>query len=341
MDKNKITKEEELINLLKYKYNLNYLDAILFKINNCIDDNLDSNDILLYMFFKNSNETQIQMNNFIKKLNLKSSLETYFDTIYNKYNIYNTIILNIHNIKILFSKLYGKKPFLKEIKKFKIIIAKNILIKTPRCIIRPCNPRDYQDLIPVWTDEDNIKQHGYVWTKSDISYIVNISPLKKYYNNFCRESNNLKENEVIFSVEIKEQINDIKFDKVIGCIAIQKLNDEFIYYLKKNNEEPDLSCSVSVGYSFNKYYHGMGYASEILCEICNFLFENMKNLNNNVIYANVIQSNISSQKVLEKNNFQKIGFSLIESLNDVVIYYKCNLIERGIIDSKKFIKRYV
>ena len=61
---------------------------------------------------------------------------------------------------------------------------------------------------------------------------------------------------------------------------------------------------AEIGYVFDKYYWGKGYGSECVALLSDFAFES---LNLHKIHASVVDENIGSARVLEKNGYELEG----------------------------------
>ena len=128
----------------------------------------------------------------------------------------------------------------------------------------------------------------------------------------------MEETEYIF----EEQLHAYKTDYPFGrYFIVEKLSNEFIglLLLRKNKEEE----GVEIGYSLIKKHWKKGYATEIVQEGVDWLFNKNKISN---IYAVTETGNVNSQHVLlkcgfcQEENFMKkepreINFSLSKEYN--------------------------
>ena len=284
-------KEEFKIKFIE-KHNLKSLDIVQFK-------KPIGGKINLYLVFKDENELQK-----IKDIYNKYDMMLYYDTLFDTYGISHICeISNMHLLKIL--ELFKIQPT-------SIIPLESfpIVIKSQRCTIRPTQKTDYKSLLPVWTDSDNIKQHGVIWTNEQVKSICDTTaPLQKYSNgDFCRRSNggysdNVVRSDLFTGVYFTIEVNN----EIIGCLVLNKLSDELNNQLIKFGENPNINHSIDIGYAYNKKFHGMGYATEVLNAVCNFIKENNGALQIHSIYGDAIEHNVGSQKVMEKVGYIKIG----------------------------------
>ncbi len=146
------TYEQDFCDKLKKKYNLKFLDFVVFR------KALDK-EIFMYVIFKNGKNAVKEFENFMLKFGNHNS-NLYYDTLFDTHGYANTHEISNSHMKIIFNDVYGI-PYNDIISKLNIIESKPVIINSKRCIIGPIQKNDYDALLPVWTDPDNIQQHGY------------------------------------------------------------------------------------------------------------------------------------------------------------------------------------
>ncbi|RYV01988.1 N-acetyltransferase [Shewanella sp. OPT22] len=94
--------------------------------------------------------------------------------------------------------------------------------------------------------------------------------------------------------------------KSIHWIVVSKVDDQFIGSCGINRYD-EHSRSAVISYELCKNSWGLGYASEIVQTITDFIFSEQLPLPVNKIEAYVMQGNVASEKVLNKVGFHKDG----------------------------------
>lgn len=122
-------------------------------------------------------------------------------------------------------------------------------------------------------NDPNIENYIVGWSKP-----VSMSEQMLWYQNLKNDSN------------IRYCIADIKDSKPFGTVIISKID-----YKNK-------SCNIDI--KIDPKYHGYGIGSETISLITKYAFEE---LNFNRITAAVLDYNIASQRIFEKNGFIREG----------------------------------
>ena len=163
-------------------------------------------------------------------------------------------------------------------------MVNNIVIQTNNFYLRPFDPKDDFELCyDLWYDEEVIKPMGINPNdpKEDIKIKLERYELfmKSYgFTNFAVFKNDTSE--------------------FIGSCGLGVFHDPD----KDHNPLGYNSEEVELGYLFYKKYWGRGYATELACACCNYIFNSYPNINR--IVAVTFPTNIASQKVLLKTGFK-------------------------------------
>lgn len=130
-------------------------------------------------------------------------------------------------------------------------------------------------------DIENIHEYA---SDPEVSFFIGW----KLKNNI-KETNSLIEKMIINQENCTHQYASVVLkstNKVIGNLMIFNYNE--------------VSNQAEIGYVFNKKIWNMGYGTESLGLLIDFAFENLKL---HKLFAKVVENNIGSSKILEKNNF--------------------------------------
>lgn len=186
------------------------------------------------------------------------------------------------------------------------------VFQTKRTIIRPLLLTDVIDLYDIICEKESIEMSGDYFT--DMNYV----------KESCSQDITNKpsiENTVEFGIIDKET------GKFIGHIQIYKLCSKMNDYIKaaqQSNitiEDYMYHDGVAVGYSIHKKLWGHGLMTEVMAAVIEYCFSV---LNIPVIFGDCLATNIGSIRVMEKNNFQKLG-----EINKENVTYKYYVKLRG------------
>ncbi|UYP43957.1 hypothetical protein NEF87_000242 [Candidatus Lokiarchaeum ossiferum] len=172
-----------------------------------------------------------------------------------------------------------------------------IRLQTERLLLRNFTSNDLKDLLEI-TQQYEASEMG----KYDQPYpqtAKELQPLLDY----------LSMGDEFAAVELKTQ------GKVIGLMQIQ-LKKDFVGEVVRG-----------FGYNFNSNYHGQGYATEAGKEILKYVLGELKV---DKCTAGTAAVNASSQKLLKKLGFKKIGEKMThfrENINGLPIEFLYNLYE--------------
>ena len=149
-------------------------------------------------------------------------------------------------------------------------------LETKRLLLRKIKSDDYKKAFNLWChDEEQVLYtvHGIHKTEEET---------KKFYDRWIKEYSDNKTMRWI--IELKE------INEPIGVIDI---NNTFSKY-----------SSVEVGYTIAKKYSNQGYATEATKRVMKYLFEECEI---ETFYAEFMEDNIASKKVMEKCGMTKEG----------------------------------
>ena len=150
-------------------------------------------------------------------------------------------------------------------------------LKTKRLILRQISVKDSSEIAKIGNDKE-ISYFTYYWP-----YPLTISKTRKIISEIEKEWKE-KKTVVMFKIQLKET------KKTIGVLDI--------YDIDRRDKH------AKTGYWLGRNYWGKGYALEAVKGVIKFAFNN---LNLNKIFADTLTDNLSSNKLLEKAGFRKIG----------------------------------
>ncbi|MEK6908555.1 MAG: GNAT family N-acetyltransferase [Nanoarchaeota archaeon] len=150
-------------------------------------------------------------------------------------------------------------------------------IETKRLILKQVSEGDSLEIAKIGNDRE-ISYFTYYWP-----YPLTESKVNKILREIEKEWKE-KKTVIMFKIQLKDNGN------IIGVIDIFDINKT-----DKN---------AKVGYWLGKDYRGNGYALEALKEAIDFSFNKLKL---EKLFADTLTNNISSNKLLKKAGFRKIG----------------------------------
>lgn len=145
---------------------------------------------------------------------------------------------------------------------------KTIELETDRLLLRKFKLEDYIDVYNTWTSDDEVCKY-VIWDKHENSIIT-----KKLIEYWLDEYK--KEYTYRWVVELKDT------KKIVGMIDVIDINVGF--------------KTAEIGYCYGSKYWGMGYATEALTKVIDYLH----NDGFITVYAEHFKSNIASGKVMQK-----------------------------------------
>jgi len=170
----------------------------------------------------------------------------------------------------------------------------DVRIDTRRFYIRPLAPRDIKSFYSFQTDPRITATLGGKFTKKEIE--------KTTEKSIIRHPDGDTWLTIEFGIFSKTR------DEFVGNIQLTRLNDrELVKHLGLSTTQLREKSRATIGYGIVYDQWGNGIATEAIEAIINFCF---KNLGLTHIYASTVDSNIPSQRVLEKNGFVKVGSNI-------------------------------
>lgn len=154
------------------------------------------------------------------------------------------------------------------------------LIVTERLYLQPLDVSNAQEVYEMISDPRNLEMSG-----SRVSMIALVQSLQ-----FPKIKRGKDPWDVIWiGVRLKET------EELIGAVQIHREDFE--------------DQTAIIGYSFAHEHWGRGYASETVQAIADYVLED---LGMSSVLADVIESNVGSQRVLEKSGFENLGIGYVE-----------------------------
>lgn len=153
----------------------------------------------------------------------------------------------------------------------------NILpeIETDRFLLRKIEAEDYKEIFDIYSEDETLKYQNMVSMKSLDEAIRYVDFISNGYKNKCF---------------IRWGIVKKDGDRVIGLVAL--------HHIERENSK------VSVGYILNKRFWRQNIMSEVMSQIINYIFNEIKI---NRIEASIHPDNIASIKLCEKLGFTREG----------------------------------
>ena len=140
------------------------------------------------------------------------------------------------------------------------------------------------------------------WEKWSDTRRENMSHLKPWEPTW--PSNDLERNSFLRRIKVYEKL--INNDEAYPFLIFDMETEELIGELNINNVQRGVLQSCSIGYWISKDKIGLGFMSESINLIKNFIFNE---LNLHRIEAACLESNVSSLNVLKNNNFYFEGIA--------------------------------
>jgi RimJ/RimL family protein N-acetyltransferase len=149
----------------------------------------------------------------------------------------------------------------------------DLKLETERLILRPVSIGDKAAIFEYRSDSETNKYQG--------SIPSSIEDVEEFINKLAKHIN---EPSSWFQMVIVEK----KSDKIIGDLGI--------HFFGSENQQTEIGCTL------NKLYHHMGYATEAVERVIEYLFND---LNKHRIIASIDPANKSSIKLVERLRFRK------------------------------------
>ena len=140
------------------------------------------------------------------------------------------------------------------------------------------------------------------WEKWSDTRRENMSHLKPWEPTW--PSNDLERNSFLRRIKVYEKL--INNDEAYPFLIFDMKTEELIGELNINNVQRGVLQSCSIGYWISKDKIGLGFMSESISLIKNFIFNE---LNLHRIEAACLESNVSSLNVLKNNDFHFEGIA--------------------------------